>query len=104
MINWGRPGWTFLHAVTFAYPRFPSYKTKHRYLGFFKFLRFVLPCPACRREFSVETRELGLHHFKNRRTLSKWLVKVHNNVNKRLGKRVVPFGQVKLRYLGYARL
>jgi len=101
-LNWGRPGWTFLHAITFAYPRFPSQKTKRRYLGFFRFLRFVLPCPVCRREFS--TVDMGLKHFRDRATLAKWLVKVHNQVNQRLGKKKVPFGQVRLRYLGYKRL
>jgi hypothetical protein len=103
-LNWGRPGWTFLHAVTFAYPRFPSAKTKHRYLGFFKMLRYVLPCPTCRREFANETGKLTMKIFRDRRSLSKWLVSVHNKVNERLGKKKVPFTQVKIRYIGYQML
>ncbi len=67
-------------------------------------LRHVLPCPRCRREFSKETRGLSLRTFKNRATLAKWLVKVHNAVNARIGKRKVPFTMVRRRYIGYRAL
>ena len=97
MINWGPPGWKFLHAVTFGYPTFPSTRTKKRYQAFFKMLAFVLPCPSCRREFAREP--VTIEHFRNRDTLSRWLVKVHNRVNERLGKPKVSYAVVRRRYL-----
>ena len=42
--------------------------------------------------------------FRDRKSLSRWLVDVHNRVNVRLGKKTVPFGAVKLRYIGYRSL
>ena len=67
-------------------------------------LRYVLPCPACRREFSQESGKLTMKIFQSRRSLSKWLVDVHNRVNVRLGKKRVPFTNVKIRYIGYRSL
>ena len=98
MINWGRPGWKFLHAITFAYPSNPSPKTKQRYLAFFKSIRHVLPCAACRKGYSVHVKNLSLRPFKNRDTLSHWLVGVHNKVNFKLGKQLYGYNQVKKMY------
>lgn len=84
--------------MTFAYPRFPSQKTKERYLSFFKTLAHVLPCPACRREFSHETEQLTMETFRDMTTLSKWLVEAHNRINRRLGKATVPYAIVLRRY------
>ena len=100
MIQWGAPGWKFLHAVTFAYPRYPSERTKYRFFGFFKMLKYVLPCPKCRKEFAIESRNLTMKTMKDRDSLARWLVSVHNSVNRRLGKKRVPFSVVKYRYLG----
>ena len=97
-IKWGRPGWKFLHSVTFAYPEKPSLRTKIQYMKFFKSLQYVLPCPMCRREYSRAARKLNLGHLKNTETLSRWLVCVHNQVNVKLGKAVVPFDVVKKMY------
>ena len=98
MMNWGRPGWKFLHAVTFAYPEKPSTITKIRYMKFFKTLRYVIPCPMCREEYSRSVRKLQMHHLQNTETLSRWLVCVHNRVNTKLGKKVVSYEEVKQMY------
>ena len=98
-INWGRPGWKFLHSVTFAYPENPSLRTKLRYMKFFKGLQYVLPCPLCRREYTKQVRRLAMRHLRDTETLAKWLVCVHNQVNIRLGKKVVPFEDVKKMYV-----
>ena len=99
MINWGRPGWKFLHSVTFAYPEKPSLRTKVQYMKFFKSLQYVLPCPRCRLEYSRAVRKLTLRHLKNTETLSRWLVCVHNQINVKLRKAVVPFDEVKKMYV-----
>ena len=99
-MKWGRAGWKFLHAVTFAYPRYPSERTKYRFFGFFKMLKYVLPCNVCRKGFSIESKDLTMKTMKDRATLARWLVVVHNRVNKRIGKKTVPFSVVKYRYLG----
>jgi FAD-linked sulfhydryl oxidase len=98
MFNWGRPGWKFLHAVTFAYPKNPDLKTKLRYRRFFKMLKYVLPCPLCRAHYAKLVQHLGIKHMKNTGTLSRWLVDVHNKINVKLGKKVFSYEEVKQMY------
>jgi FAD-linked sulfhydryl oxidase len=98
MFNWGRPGWKFLHAVTFAYPSAPDLKTKLRYRRFFKTLKYVLPCPLCRAHYSKLVQGLTIGHMKNAGTLSRWLVDVHNKINVKLGKKTVSYDEVKQVY------
>jgi mitochondrial FAD-linked sulfhydryl oxidase len=97
-VQWGPSGWKFLHAITFAYPEKPTLLEKKRYLIFFKSLRHVLPCPVCSAEYARKTRTLSLKQMKDRDTLSRWLVKVHNQVNFKLGKRIVKYSTVKRIY------
>lgn len=100
MVNWGRPGWKFLHSVTFAYPEKPNTLTKMRYMAFFKSLRHVLPCPMCRLSYAHSVKSLTMKHMKNTETLSRWLVGVHNKVNFKLGKRLYGYDEVKQMYTG----
>lgn len=86
--NWGPAGWKFLHTVTMAYPDNPSEVTKRRYLTFFKSIQHVLPCPVCQIGFADETKDLKIEKFKDRKTLVRWLVAVHNRINKKLGKKI----------------
>lgn len=95
-VNWGRSGWQFLHTVTFAYPDHPTLLDKKRYLSFFKMIKYILPCPGCRRDFAKV--KIDQKSFKNRETLSRWLVAVHNRINVKLGKPVVPYSIIKKRY------
>jgi hypothetical protein len=88
MSNWGPAGWKFLHAITRAYPDKPSEMTKKRYLTFFKSIQYVLPCPVCQIGFASESKDLKMSTLKNRQTLVKWLITVHNRINKKLGKKI----------------
>ena len=97
--NWGSHAWKFLHAVTFAYPDDPGKMTKIRYLTFFKLLRYVLPCSVCREGYSTDSHDLTLATMKNRDTLSRWLVTVHNRVNRRIGKKIQTYDMVVPKYL-----
>jgi hypothetical protein len=98
MINWGRNGWKFLHAITFAYPTNPTPKTKRRYMNFFKSIKYVLPCKVCRDGYAKNVKSLSLRHMQNQYTLSRWLVGVHNQVNFKLGKRLVGYNSVMKEY------
>lgn len=97
-VNWGPSGWKFLHSISFAYPEHPTVVDKQRYLRFFKTLAYVLPCPACRKEYASISRNLSIGDLKNQETLSRWLVNTHNIVNKRLGKHVMSYNSVKKMY------
>ncbi len=98
-MNWGPSAWKFLHAITFAYPvNEPSQITKIKYLTFFKLLKYVLPCATCRRGYTQDASDLSIRVLKNRDTLSRWLVEVHNRVNKRLNKRIRNYDDIKKIY------
>ncbi len=98
-VNWGRSGWKFLHAITFAYPMNPTSKTKKRYLQFFRTLKYVLPCPVCRAGYAKNVKSLNMKHMMNRTTLSMWLVGVHNQVNFKLGKKLFNYKTVRKMYV-----
>jgi hypothetical protein len=86
---WGPSAWKFLHAVTFGYPVNPSIEQKNQYKAFFKNLGFVLPCIYCRDSYQkfIECNDTILNDdvFESRETITKWLYKLHNRVNEKLG-------------------
>ena len=99
MMNWGPSGWKFLHAITFAYPTVPTLKTKKRYMNFFRTLKYVLPCPLCSAEYAKNVKSLSLKNMRNKETLSRWLVGIHNRVNFKLGKKLYKYSTIKKNYI-----
>lgn len=78
---WGPSGWRLLHLITFAYT--PADKVAVRNL--FKLLPFVLPCKYCRTSLAEYMDRLPLEPaLESREALTKWLWKVHNEVNSKL--------------------
>ena len=85
---WGPPAWKFLHSVTFGYPIKPTVEKKEKYRQFFTSVGDILPCGACRDSYIKFINEDGTKLtdkvMDNRESLSKWLYKIHNKVNKKL--------------------
>jgi len=86
---WGPSAWTFLHAITFAYPKNPTEEDKLNYFIFFKLLAEVLPCNTCRQSYGQylqdpETR-LDMHALSGRAELAQWLYRLHQKINQKLG-------------------
>jgi hypothetical protein len=87
----GPPAWVLYHSITFNFPVNPSAQQKRDYLHFFKLVGKTLPCSFCRSSFYNFTKANGpapltMRIMKSRDTLSRWLHKVHDLVNKRLHK------------------
>ena len=89
---WGPPGWMFLHSVTFGYPvKIDDYNESHvirreKMKDFFETLGFVFPCKYCRESYHKFIKELPIDNFLDgRKSLTKWLYKIHNKVNNKLG-------------------
>ena len=96
---WGPCAWKFLHAITFTYPLQPSQEEIENYKDFFMSVGHVLPCKQCGSHFLEEIRRMNTKQvFQNKDTLSSWLVDVHNKVNERNGKRIVPHHTVQKWY------
>lgn len=81
---WGPMAWVFLHMITLNY----TPDRKQDTYKFFKSLKGVLPCGACRRNFKeiINGKDpkyaLTMDKLKSRETLSWWLFTVHNEVQR----------------------
>ena len=98
---WGPPLWHFLHLMSFNYPVRPSCADKQAYRNFMLQLRYILPCSYCRKNLckNLKTLPLRLSDLKNRRAFSLWVFKLHEQVNKMLGKTSgLTYAQVRERY------
>lgn len=85
---WGPSLWHYLHMMSFNYPMKPTEKDKKYYKDFIINLQHVLPCKYCRDNLKNNFKVLPLKqcHLKNRLTYSKYVYKLHEVVNKMLGK------------------
>jgi hypothetical protein len=78
---WGPAGWLFLHCIAANY----SPDKMQGYLMFFKSLKYVLPCGACRKNYTRILKEilpLKKTVFKNRENFMLWLFMLHNQVQR----------------------
>jgi hypothetical protein len=87
---WGPSMWESLHCIAFGYPIEPTCEQKQQYKDFFKNLMYVLPCRFCRDSYGdfitkEEDTILKDEDFANRESLTKFVFKIHNRVNKKLG-------------------
>ena len=86
---WGPSMWHYMHTMSFNYPVQPTIADKTHYKNFILNLQNVLPCRHCRENL---TRNFKAHpiracDMKNRETFSRYVYKLHEVVNKMLGKK-----------------
>jgi hypothetical protein len=94
---WGPGAWTFLHSLTLTYPKRPNYLDKQRYSQFFHNLQFVLPCPTCQKHYQLNVKENPIQ-LDSRDDLVAWLVNIHNEVNRKNGKRMLSLNEFYSHY------
>lgn len=96
--EWGPKGWGFIHAVSFAYPATPTDSEKAQMHAFITSIGDVLPCKVCRAHFQTKLSECEFDAqcaaLQSQQALTKFVVDVHNDVNRRLHKRAVPYETV----------
>ena len=98
---WGPSLWHYLHIMSFNYPTKPTKQDKKHYRKFVMNLRNVLPCKYCRMNLRKNLKDLPLKDkdLKNRHTFSLWMFRLHEHINKMLGKKSgLTFKQVRERY------
>lgn len=85
---WGPGMWHFLHTMSFNYPIEPTPQQQQQYRTFIIGLQHILPCKYCRMNLrnNFKTFPLQLCHMKNRDTFSRYVYRLHEIVNKMLGK------------------
>lgn len=86
---WGPSMWHYLHTMSFNYPVEPSIKDKKHYRNFIINLQNVLPCGHCRINLknNMKSNPLRMCDMRNRDTFSRYVYKLHETVNKMLGKK-----------------
>ena len=92
--------WTIMHMVAHNFPVLEDDRSNatvaKKYMRFFKSIGDVLPCRSCREHFKKRISgktctRLDDKVFQNRTTLARWVWRLHNCVNRDLGKPVVSF-------------
>lgn len=86
--TWGPAQWHFLHTISFNFPVHPTREDKIHYRQYVHSLRHVLPCKYCRENLRKNLRALPLtsRHLASRDAFSRYIYRLHEHVNKMLGK------------------
>ena len=104
MAQWGSAGWTFLHCVSFSYPDAPTPQDRYEMYAFLTSVGHVLPCKRCRGHYNtfVQARLAGpsSEALESKDTLTRFLVELHNDVNRRLQRHVMEYDRVRKEYEG----
>lgn len=97
--SWGPALWRFLHASSFAFPEEPDAVRQMQMLEFLKSVGRVLPCKTCREHYTAYLEEhLDERVVASRTALVEWLVALHNDVNRRTGKKEWTVDEVRQLY------
>ncbi len=91
--KWGPAAWTFIHATCYNYPDTPTEEQSQNMLTFLTSLGTIMPCKYCRASFKAFLTHMPLtpHVLSSHSTLNHWVWELHNKVNQKLGKPIVPF-------------
>lgn len=84
---WGKHVWKALHYIALGYPNNPTKEQKKDYKQFYILLKSVLPCKFCREHYieNLKNHPITNKNLKNKESLVKWTIDLHNLVNKQLG-------------------
>lgn len=92
---WGKHLWFVLHSLTFLYN--PN-EDRNLFKNFFlKELVHIIPCLKCRIHFKKHIKEIPIQ-LSSASDLSKWLVTIHNKINKDIGKPFFSYEKAKKMY------
>lgn len=90
---WGPHAWRFLHYVSLGYPNNPTEEDKINYRNFFISIKNILPCSLCSHHYEENYNMMPLTYeiLSSKELLVRWVIDIHNVVNKSKGKRVIPY-------------
>ena len=85
----GRHTWFLLHSIAAKFPEYPNQADRDAMHGIIGALGQLYPCKLCRKHLKQQLRnmqEMGSPALNSRTDLIKWMCKMHNIVNKDIGK------------------
>lgn len=86
---WGPAAWMVLHTVSFNYPVHPTPEDRKKYRDYILSFGKVLPCGKCRENFkhTLERMPVTDEVLASRDCFSRYVYRLHNDVNARLQKK-----------------
>ena len=101
---WGPHAWMFLHSITLEYPDKPTEQEINDMYIFLTSLGNILPCKKCKYNFKSHLKKYPISNdtLKNKKNLTKWLIDIHNCVNKMQNKKTLDYDEaIKLILINY---
>lgn len=99
--TWGPSTWHYLHTVSFNYPTTPTQEDRKLYTNMLMNIGATLPCSYCRNNFKTNMKKAKFSQkdMISRDSFSRFIYRLHNHVNKMLGKNIkISFEEVRDRY------
>lgn len=93
---WAQITWLFLHSFAEKIHVDFFNKNKSDCLGLIKYVCHNLPCPECRKHAIRYIEKINIYNCKTKADLIKYIWNFHNNVNKRLKKKIYPFEKLSM--------
>jgi hypothetical protein len=86
---WGPHAWFFLHTIAINYPENPTNEIIKKYKRFISSFVEIIPCNTCKKGIKkiMFKKPLTIKILKNRELFVGWINDIHNQVNKKLGKK-----------------
>lgn len=81
----GRNTWSFLHTMAAYYPDQPSHQQQNEMKQFMTIFGKFFPCDYCATDFS-ENLKRNPPQTASQNDFSQWMCRMHNHVNRRVGK------------------
>lgn len=94
---WGPKAWNLLHSFSFHPKTELTPDEKHDYYILYKTFYYILPCRICKIHYKdlLEIFEPLQEKKITRKYIQQWVWKIHNIVNRRLGKKQISFQDAK---------
>ena len=100
--SWANPIWAIIHFCTLYAPYKIDKNFNTCYKAFLSCLRYCLPCPKCRKHLEDNLSALDIDNYMlTNESLFDYSVKLHNMVNKQLGKPIISIEDAKKIYDPY---
>jgi hypothetical protein len=89
--QWGPHIWHTLHYVSLGYPKNPTLEQKEYYRQYYTLYKYVLPCSICAAHYAENLEKIPLTDeiMSDREKLIRWVIDLHNEVNRMKGKPVM---------------
>ena len=75
----GKSTWSFLHSMSFGYPKKPTEDDKETYFRFMQDFSKVYPCVTCRMHLQKDIKRMP-PKLDSRKDFAVWMCRIHNEV------------------------